>query len=313
MLKNIAQTAAFLLILIFILSAIDHWVDRRVELHYERQYRELIHPHVKADCIILGTSKSGEGVNPKDLLEVGINAYNFSIDSSDPVYFDKWYRELFLGHYPKPRVIVYCVDWVMFVNKGRHFEHDSEFFPTGYFLRKIFDPEINLKMFFSNRWPLFKYRLFVFKFLKNQFSYAPWIMKDFYRGFVPVEGTGQLKKEKVTWQSEVRPGHLAALLGLLDLWEKEGIRVVFAQTPDYIPGRESDGIRRNMKILAQIAEDRQIPFIDYNGGYASPLNFDKTLFKDWTHLNKQGVQIFSPRFARDLKKVLVQKGWRQTP
>ena len=275
-------------------------------MHYELFYRELLRPDHVSPIIILGTSKSGESVDPAILEKLGLDAVNFSTDNSDPSYYEIWYKELFEKHYPKPRLIVYCVDWVMFEHKGRVIEYDSEYFPFKYFVSKLLDPRMNRTILMANRFPLFKYRAFLTKLMRGRYTYYPWRMEDAYRGFVPVEGVGDLKKVKVTGMDALNPEILKAFDRLLDTWKAQGIPVIFAQTPDYLPGRESENLVRNSELIQKIADDRGIPYIDYNSDHASPLNFEKKMYRDWTHLNKRGSEIFSLRFAADLKELIAR-------
>ncbi len=308
--KIIFEILIFSGLFALIFCGLNAWVDGKIDSHYELFYRELSNKKDPSPIILLGASKASEGVNPKALEAEGLNAFNFGTDNSDPYFYTKWYNELFKTHYPRPKIIIYCVDWVMFENKGRWIEHDSQYFPLGYYWRQVFNPKLNRKLLISNRYPLFKYRGFFFKLIRNRYSYYPWLMDKAYKGYVPVDGTGELRKTFVDTIDHIRPEYMECLLKLLDQWKSEGISVIFAQTPDYIPGRESEHLERNQKILHDIADSRGIPYLDYNGGLASPLNYEKKYFRDWTHLNLEGSNVFSPIFAKDLRKIIDKMKWQ---
>ena len=58
------------------------------------------------------------GVNPKYIEEAysgkgDRSFFNFSLNGSNPSYYVEWYKFFKESGYPKPRTIVYCVDWFM--------------------------------------------------------------------------------------------------------------------------------------------------------------------------------------------------------
>ena len=54
------------------------------------------------------------------------------------------------------------------------------------------------------------------------------------------------------------------------------------------------------------AEERGIPFLNYNDELASGLNDDPSNYSDWGHMSKKGSTAFSKILAKDLRPVLAE-------
>ena len=90
----------------------------RDDFHYYGQFYEMYEQVYAADTIFIGTSHAAHGINPKYLEEYysgegGRSFFNFSLNGSNPKYYVEWYKLFKESGYPKPRTIVYCVDWFM--------------------------------------------------------------------------------------------------------------------------------------------------------------------------------------------------------
>ncbi|MHC1694204.1 MAG: hypothetical protein AB9835_02775 [Eubacteriales bacterium] len=88
----------------------------KLDYHYEGKFNEIYEQNIKADVIFLGTSHIAHGLNPKFLEdEDGVRYFNFAFNGACPTYFKFWYNDVFLASgYPKPKAIVYGVEWFMF-------------------------------------------------------------------------------------------------------------------------------------------------------------------------------------------------------
>jgi lysophospholipase L1-like esterase len=62
-----------------------------------------------------------------------------------------------------------------------------------------------------------------------------------------------------------------------------------------------------MKLLNRIAEERKIPFLDYDTKRITNINTDPSMFSDWLHLNEKGSDAFSKLLRGDLESVLKEK------
>ena len=90
----------------------------RDDFHYYGQFYEMYEQVYAADTIFIGTSHTSHGVNPYYIEqeysgEGGRTFFNFGLNGSNPKYYVEWYKLFKESGYPKPRTIVYCVDWFM--------------------------------------------------------------------------------------------------------------------------------------------------------------------------------------------------------
>ena len=122
----------------------------------------------------------------------------------------------------------------------------------------------------------------------------------YYRGYIPFEARRDLdQKDRV--DPKIEPGQLKAFEELLNEFQREGIRVIFIQIPDYIPGRDSATIEKNMSLIRKIAEARKIPFFNYQADKATEINYTRAYYVDWAHLNGRGSEAFSTLLRNDFE------------
>jgi len=60
-----------------------------------------------------------------------------------------------------------------------------------------------------------------------------------------------------------------------------------------------------VKFLKKMAEERGIPFLDYEFERASEINYQSSYFSDVGHLNEKGSDAFSKKLMIDLKEFLI--------
>ena len=75
------------------------------------------------------------------------------------------------------------------------------------------------------------------------------------------------------------------------------------ECPEYSGWKSTDRVTHN-KELAELAEARGIPFLNYNDELATKFNDDNKNYSDWGHMSKRGSTAFSKVLAEDLKPVL---------
>jgi hypothetical protein len=302
----------FLSILIVILVAMNLWMDRESNPHYPLQYGEAFYPIVNADVIVLGASPATHGINPKYLEEDHLKVYNFSLNGAGPSFYLKWYQKIFQPHYRKPFYVIYGVQWTMFDERWlqRKIEQDSKYFPLHFLLRGFLDLKgfQDLKMFKTlllNRFALIRER----KGLADRlFHKTPevYVLSRYYNGFIPYERKGRLDKKKDVKPKDSRD-QIRAFEALLDGFKKDKIEVIFVQVPGYLPARNPSNIEESMQLLNKIAEERKIPFLDYDTKKITNINTDPSMFSDWIHLNEKGSDAFSKLLKTDLEFLFRQR------
>jgi len=305
----------FLSILLLILIAMDYWMDRELNPHYPLQYSEVFNPKVRANMIILGASHATHGINPRYLEADHLKVYNFSLNGAGPSFNLKWYKKIFQPHYPQPQYVIYGVHWGMF-DEGllqRKIEQDSKYFPLRFLFNGFMDSEWfrnleTVKRLLLNRFAIIRGR----KQLASRLfrgTQEVYLLSGYYNGFIPYERKGALNKKK-----DVKPKNsrvqIRAFEELLDELKRNKIKVVFVHVPGYLPAHDASNLYDGMQLLNKIAEEREIPFLDYETKRVTNINTDPSMFSDWIHLNEKGSEAFSKLLNEDLKLMFRDMGYR---
>ncbi len=277
----------------------------------DRQFKELTSPQVKADLVIFGNSTSFVGINPRYLEPLGHKVFNFAFLAACPDYYITMYDQIFRTYYPKPKLIIYGTDCMLFDPHrptGRHFLGDCEYFPWPVFLESLRDPYNSKMILLINRFPILKARGELRGWIQGRASVKKMVEAS-YNGNTPILEQGDIHKELHPGIKESVTKDLDTFLGML---EKDGIPVVVVQTPAYLPGMKiNDDIRKHNEKIASIARKHNMPFLDYNGDRVSHLNETPECFALATHLNQKGSIEFSKRLCSDMAEVLASQPAKQ--
>lgn len=291
----------FCLTLLVVIIIIEQRLSVNTKTDIDLKYEEVYYPKVNANMIVFGNSHAG-GIDPAILENEDYNVYNFYFGGCSPLYYRIWYNEIFKKKYPKPKYLIYVVDWAMMDSSlARRFEVDIRLvsFST---LLNLFINEPNLskidlitKSFYivTNR-----------KQLHNIFYPRTGVdVSKYYRGAFPAN-----KKNPIMGES---PKHVSNSLlqqsefvKLLNQFKKDDINVIFVSTPEYIPSWRTTDILESYKYFEKHAEERNIPYLNYNKNLESEINYDSTYFNDWVHLNEKGAKKFSEMLSSDLQKLI---------
>ncbi|MCL2773698.1 MAG: hypothetical protein FWD71_10150 [Oscillospiraceae bacterium] len=125
----------------------------------------------------------------------------------------------------------------------------------------------------------------------------------FYKGYVPYQADYDGKSAgvvKTTFYQKEEDDFIS----LIDEFQSEGIPLVFIMTPEYLPGRDAPQFDDMLKIINQIATEKNIPFLNYNTDLVSDINYDYTNYSDWGHLDDKGAHLFSQKLYNDLNPIL---------
>jgi len=296
----------FTLILLLILTLMDQWMDREYYPHYSLQYDEVFRPKVNANVIILGASHATHGINPKYLESDGLKIYNFSLNGASPSFNLKWYKRVFQHYYKKPSHVIYGVHWVMFDSQflKRRFEQDSKYFPFDVFLKEMRDLKTS-KALLLNRFAFIRERKQLMSRVVQLFKRQQeevFLKSGYYRGFIPFETKRDLDKEVAN--PKIEESQLRDFKELLDEFEREGVKVIFVEVPTYLYGFDSSTLSENTQLLKKIAEERKIPFLDYETEKRTAINTNPAFFSDAAHLNGKGSETFSKLLKKDLDGLL---------
>ena len=91
----------------------------------------------------------------------------------------------------------------------------------------------------------------------------------------------------------------------IDRLREGGTEVVLFQTPVCWWTEEGDARDRAQAEIRRIAEERSLPFLDYqHGAKPSAVAGRPEYFWDWTHVSETGAQVFSRELWRDARAAL---------
>jgi hypothetical protein len=122
----------------------------------------------------------------------------------------------------------------------------------------------------------------------------------YYQGYIPFETQRDLEKKDLV-NPKIDPDQLKAFEALLNEFERDRIKVIFVEIPDYIPGRDSSTMERNMEVIQKIAKERNIPFLNYETERVTEINYNRNYYVDWAHLNGKGSEAFSKLLREDFE------------
>lgn len=253
---------------------------------YEWQYNEIFNPIVKADIAIMGTSKSMRGINPKLLEEENTSVYNFGLNGSNPEFLFNWYTNYFKKYYPKPRLILLEVSWLMFNENymWRRIEQDSRYIPIQEFLSQLFYSKDKSTLFFN--------RFYIF----NRTVGYGGLMDSTYRGYTPIPF--DLKEIKAYSDSTTfNPKRQRSYFKLLiNEFKKDGVNVMFVMLPEKINEDflEYKYIKENLDYINQ--EVSKFDYLNYHQEFKTD-----SIFVDWGHLNTIGARLISLKIKNEIK------------
>lgn len=296
----------FGIVLFALTGLVEVVLKRNIKPHVGLKYDEIYNPKIAADIIVLGTSHAAHSINPCFMDLDSLSVYNFAINGCTPKYYLKWYTKIVREKYPKPKYLIYAVDWAMFDDTWgeRSFDVDARFWSLPVFIDVLLhDADLNKKTLLYNRSNLLfnrKQLQYIF-FKRKKFDFLD--VEAMCNGYVP-HFAKKVKMGKSPVKSPISKRWQADFNQLLDLVEEDGIEVVFVNVPEYIPSWQTSVIPERFAYLDSIAEARGISFLNYNMELKTEMNYDSTLFNNWIHLNDIGATEFSKTLSGDLIKIV---------
>ena len=254
---------------------------------YKWQYEELFSPTVKADIVIFGTSKSVRGINPKLIENNNISVYNFALNGSNPEFIFKWYNKFFKKYYPKPKLVIFEINWLMFNEKwmSRNIEQDSKYFPTSDYLNEIFISAENKVTTFFNRY-----------YILNRSFGTGGIIDSTYNGYTPLAYNMENFKP-ISDFKPFNPNRQQKFFDmLLETFNKDNLDVIFVMLPERInPRLPSYSIVKENKDYIEEKIEKYV-YLNYHNEFDND-----SLFSDWGHLNIRGAKILSELMKKDIE------------
>lgn len=308
----IVKTLLFLALVSVPVLAVEYRLRHDINnefLSYQYRYDELFNNRTNAELLILGTSHAVHGIVPDKIRVGGYRVYNFAFNGAGPSFEYFFYSNMLARYYPKPKLIIYEVNSLMFDTRifWRRFSQDYKYMS----MKNAFD--VSKTDFSTLMLPYDFLRITheddLYKALKATFNKKkidPIKIEYFDNGFVPYEKSYTI--ENVFDQVHNSTAEIDYLDKLTSRITADAIPLVFVQTPEYSKDILSVSAKtENNKLISSIARKYGVIFLDYNDALSSAVNREKQYFSDPGHLNYLGARTFSGMLSRDINKLLQSK------
>lgn len=259
------------------------------------KYRDVFRKDQPTDVFVMGNSQSAYGIVPSLLVLPGLTIHNYSFSGACPSFNYELYSNYLRRYQKKPKLIIYAVSWFMFDSSRnwRKLAYDYQFLPTGVDIWKISPYE---RLYLSHQSDVLNK---IFRNNKKNKHDSNILIHHYDSGFVPLDGTynGELTiKPKIT-NSAYQLAHFEKFIKMV---QRDGGKILFIETPEYLPGIRCESRVPNERLLRSIARANDIAYINYNEERRTDLNFSHRYFGDWTHLNHIGAKRFSRILSSDI-------------
>ncbi len=269
-------------------------------------WNDIYNSKINCEIAIYGSSRAWVHIDPQILNDsLGLTAYNFGLDGHN--FWLQYFRHSqFLKYNQKPKQIILSVDIFSLEKRGDLYNY-LQFLPYMLWNMDIYHHTKSYQCFSKTDYfiPLIRYAgkvkalFYGLKFLFNGNSKRlrnngfaamdkPW-NKDLERA----------RLEKGQYEVELNEESIALLTRFVKECKKNNIELILVYTPEYLDGQKFVINREQVfKIFKKIAAEYRLRFYDYS---SDKISFNKSFFYNSSHLNKVGSELFTKKFAHDLK------------
>lgn len=272
-----------------------------------QSWKEISDGKINADIIINGNSRALSHFNPKILDSVlKKKSYNLGI-GGHPFNVQYMKYSFYLTHNSKPKYIIQNVDFGTLEKKSILGHEREQVFP--YFNDKFLQKE--LTSFGFNKIEIyvpliryFSYQMVIKNGLLEFFRVKHYKNRHSYKGFSPERGIWnptELNKVKTIKFLLDNKTHQ-----LFDLYLKNcannNIKVILVNSPVYYSAMAKVKDKTEMnKYFKNISNKYGHTYLDYT---SDTMCLDTSNFTVAVHLNEKGANIFSNKFAKDIKTIV---------
>lgn len=268
----------------------------------------------KANCevAIYGSSRAWLHISPQIISDsLGLTTYNFGIDGHN--FWLQYLRHLELIRYNnKPKKIILSVD-IFSLQKRVDLYNPDQFLPYMLWNKNI--QEFTGSYIGYNKLdysiPLIRY---AGKFQALKTSIKMLIDNSPHKryrnnGYLGMErewntNLETAKANQKFYEIQLDQRSIELFKSFIQECKNMDIDLIMVYTPEYIEGQKFVSNREKVIcIYKEISDKYKLPFYNYS---KDTICFDRSLFYNSSHLNKKGSEIFSKKFAHDLKSTYVQ-------
>lgn len=253
---------------------------------------------VNSDVVIIGSSKASHHYIPKIIYDsLGLSAYNCG---QDGCFFlcQNCVINMMLDRY-KPKMIIWDIQPNSFFGdkpkEYQNFRYLSPYYHINHWAKDYIDSE-SAKMELRMYSKLFSYNS---KALNYVFPLIAGSSKT-ERGYIALPNDGYKFPEKKAEKTEEpqytsNKKYLNLLYTTLKRCKKENVDIQLFISPEY--NYESKSFKDAVKDISRIANQNSVPFHNF---HTIGNSNDSTLFKDTSHLNAKGAQIYTNLVVKEL-------------
>ncbi|RFZ82092.1 hypothetical protein DYU05_15810 [Mucilaginibacter terrenus] len=309
--RFILKFLLFIAPIVLLCYAVDSYLStnlRKLKRGESQVWQEIYAGKINAKVWIYGASRAFVHIDPEILSDsLHQSAYNFGLNAY-PIDIQYLRHHLLLKYNKKPKVIIHSLDFMTFQKRDDLFDPD-QFLPfmlwdtlvakhtmnyAGYTKADYYLP---LARYYGKTAPIhLAFSLSTGKYPNkaDRVNGYQGIEAEYVDAFAEggsIKGTYNIKFDKQA-------------INLFDRYLQEckrnGTKVIFVYTPEYISGQRYLANRPELfKLIKRFSAKYDIPLYDYS---ADEISFDKRYFYNAEHLNLRGSQLFSKKFAHDLKQ-----------
>lgn len=302
--KFLLRTLLFIIPVVLFTFLCDQIVTRLLQKSRHNNFavwNDLLQGNVNSDIVIYGSSRAWVHINPKIIEDsLGTNAYNFGVDGHN-FYMQYLRHQLLMKNNKIPKLIILSLDNVT-LDKRIDLLQPEQFLP--YFS----DQQVLSAVKTYQGYDRYDYGLPYMRYIgqKKATNEALAILfsnaapPDRYKGFAA---------HQLAWTNDFAMAvnkhrkyvqHLdSATIRLFDRFLdetlKQGIKLIFVYTPEYIEGQKFVSNREEIfSFYYNFSKKYSIPFYDYSN---DSLCYDKKYFYNSQHLNATGADIFTKKLV----------------
>jgi hypothetical protein len=311
--KKFIIKLAWFILPIFIIAfpldyAISHLLKKTAAYQGELEvWRDIYSTKAKCEIAIYGSSRAWVHVSPtiiSDTLQQ--DAYNFGMDGHN--FWLQYLRHIeLLKHNKKPKTIILSLD-IFSLQKRTDLYQMEQFLPIMYLNDSIRKYTSSYTGFSSADYylPLVRYAgkgVVLKKSLQILLGNEP-ITRYRTKGYAGIEKQWTTDYEKArnmlqSYAIKFDNKTIELLERFIIECRTNNIELVLLYTPEYVEGQKFVTNKKQlMGIFEGLAKRYALDFYDYS---SDSICLDKSLFYNVTHLNKAGSEVFTRKFASDLK------------
>ena len=247
------------------------------------------------DILIFGSSRAIHHYNPNIIKDsLGMSCYNCGQDGNGIILFYGWWQ-IIKQHY-KPKMIIYDVTSSFDLFKGDNSTYLG-------WLRSEYD-NMGVRQIFEDIDPMEKYKMMSMmyrynsKFLQNIIDFIHPIYKISKNGYLPLKGklnTMKIKKKHAQINYSYDSLKLKYIEKLISETKKNNVKIIFVASPVWY-GRDT----KEFNPIGEICKQNNLTFYDFSND--SDFVRNDTMFKDGSHLNAFGADVFTAKLCQIIKK-----------